>query len=141
MPVVCYFYANTGVNSEEKNKIYIQDDKVCIECNSTCVVIVHQNVTLLNSSADLLIIHSVHVIERPASDADESVLRKCIPEINLDEYQIGVIPLIQVNGSEMGLKPKNGKFFLYIISVQFSRKASLKTIFATIANRENCPTT
>lgn len=81
--------------------IYPQGDSVCIECYFTtetstdsCVAIIHQNITHLNSTDGLLKISSVYQINRTNGSETASA---CIPGINLYDYQIGVIPLIYLN--------------------------------------------
>ena len=77
-------------------KVYQRGDDVCVECfftnrNDSCVVIVHQNISQFNSTKELLNISIIEQIKRTASNNRG---HKCIPGINLYEYQVGVIPLI-----------------------------------------------
>ena len=78
------------------SKVYQQGDHVCVECHfinksDACVVIVHQNISQINSTKESLNIHSIEQINGTNSSNKGKV---CIPRINLYEYQIGVIPLI-----------------------------------------------
>ena len=78
------------------SNVYQQGDSVCVECyftnkNDSCVVIVHQHISQLNSSQESLNISLIRQIKR-TNDSEKG--RICIPGINMYDYQVGVIPLI-----------------------------------------------
>ena len=85
----CLWFVSGDRDKPIDYDVYRQGDDVCVECNSTCVVIIHANVTSLNSS--YLSLHSVRVLNKPT---DNDTVVECIPDITLDDYQIGIIPLI-----------------------------------------------
>lgn len=90
---------NVGTENEAMtSKVYQQGDSVCVECyftnsNDSCVVIVHQNISQLNSTEDRESLN-ISLIEQIKRENSSKTGHTCIPGINLYEYQVGVIPLI-----------------------------------------------
>ena len=85
-------YTIAGVNKSElvKHRVYHQGDDVCVECYDNCIVIVHKNISLLNSTEGLLNITVIHQLNTRANE--NNTAHTCI--YNDSDYQIAVIPWI-----------------------------------------------
>ena len=98
----------TGAEQEIEYDISDQGDAVCIECHVACVAIIHQNISNINITNGFLNISYVVLINKTKENETAS---ECIQGINLIDYQIGVISLIELNKSAGDLqhpKEKNG---------------------------------